>query len=341
MSVDKQKTQADASSAKTDASFGARVGRGVAWAILLAIMVVSVFPFLWAFRTAATTNPELLSGSVDLLPAEPTELNFKRVLGRANDAEILESSGRENAGQFDFLKALRNTIIIATAITVGQTLFSGMAAYAFARLEFKGREKLFLVYLSGLMIPPIFIFIPNLILMKDLAKWTESGWLNGSVLGWIPWEWLSFTEVQWLGTFKGIIMPFFFMTPFAVFFLRQFFLGINRSIEEAAFIDGAGHLRVFRSVVLPIAAPQMVTLAILTYVTSWNEYLWPLFVAGGNPDVQPLTTSLGTFLTQQPGTAPDWAAIMAATLLSALPVLALFAVFGRRLVDSIQFSGIK
>ena len=301
-------------SGNADVSNAGRVGRGAAWAILVAIMIVTVLPFFWAIRTAVTKNPELLSGSEAIFPEEPTGLNFKRVLGEATPAEMLEASGSENSASFDFLKALRNSVIIATVITAGQVIFSGMAAYAFARLEFRGREKLFLLYLTGLMIPPIFIYIPNLLLMKNI------GWLN---------------------SFQGIIAPFFFMTPFAVFFLRQFFLGINRSIEEAAFIDGAGHFRVFRSVILPIAAPQMVTLAVLTYVTSWNEYLWPLLVARADENVRPLTVALGEFLTQQPGTSPDWAAIMAGTILSASPVLLLFAIFGRRLVDSIQFSGIK
>jgi multiple sugar transport system permease protein len=189
-----------------------------------------------------------------------------------------------------------------------------MAAYAFARLTFRGRDQLFFLYLTGLMVPPIFILIPNLILIKNL------GWLN---------------------SFPGMVAPFFFMTPFAVFFLRQFFLSINRSLEEAAIIDGANHFTIFRKVILPIAAPQIVTLAVLTYVTSWNEFLWPLVVAPVDESVQPLTVALGSFAAQNPGSAPDWSGLMTGTILAALPMLLLFIAFGRRLVDSIQFSGIK
>lgn len=295
-------------------SVGARMGRGAAWGILLSIVVVSVFPFYWAFRTGLTFNTDLFGGSQQILPENPTELNFKRVLGLASDTEISEATGGAGTGSFDYLLALRNSVIIATIVTAGQVFFSAMAAYAFARLEFKGRDKLFFLYLSGLMVPPIFMLIPNLVLIKNL------GWLN---------------------SFPGMVAPFFLMTPFAVFFLRQFFLGINRSLEEAAIIDGANHFTIFRKVILPIATPQMVTLAVLTYVTSWNEFLWPLVVAPTDESVQPLTVALGAFTQQQPGSAPDWSGLMTGTVLAALPMLLLFMVFGRRLVDSIQFSGIK
>ena len=159
-----------------------------------------------------------------------TNDNFERVLGTASEAEILDSLGRQNTGSFDFWQSLRVSVIVATAITVGQVLFSGMAAYAFARLRFFGRDKLFFLFLSGLMIPPIFTLIPNLIFIKNL------GWLN---------------------SYPGIIAPFFFMTPFAVFFLRQFFLGISREVEEAALLDGAGHFRTFFGIIVPISAAPM------------------------------------------------------------------------------------
>lgn len=295
-------------------STGARVGRWTAWGILGLIVLISIFPFYWALRTGLTRNAALLGGDNGLIPGDATVLNFKRVLGLASEAEIVEATGQASSGSFDYLLALRNSIIIATVVTAGQVTFCAMAAYAFARLKFRGRDQLFFLYLTGLMVPPIFILIPNLILIKNL------GWLN---------------------SFPGMVAPFFFMTPFAVFFLRQFFLSINRSLEEAAIIDGANHFTIFRKVILPIATPQIVTLAVLTYVTSWNEFLWPLVVAPVDETVQPLTVALGAFAAQNPGSAPDWSGLMTGTILAALPMLLLFIAFGRRLVDSIQFSGIK
>ena len=124
-----------------------------------------------------------------------------------------------------------------------------MAAYAFARLKFPGRDKLFFLFLTAMMIPPIFTLIPNFVLIKNL------GWLN---------------------TFPGIVAPFFLMTPFAIFFLRQFFLGISKEVEEAALLDGAGRWKIFRQLIVPMMAAPLATLAVLTYITAWHEYMWPL-----------------------------------------------------------------
>jgi multiple sugar transport system permease protein len=171
----------------------------------------------------------------------------------------------------------------------------------------------FFVFLTALTIPPIFVQLPNFILIRDLGL---------------------------LNTLAGIILPFLFMTPFAIFFLRQFFLGISKEVEEAAVLDGAGHFRVFFKVVVPISNAPITTLAILTYIGAWNEYFWPLLVAQDDAS-RPLTVALGVFRSQTPGGAPDWPGLMAATLLAALPIMVLFVIFGRKVVNSIQFSGIK
>ena len=131
-----------------------------------------------------------------------------------------------------------------------------------------------------------------------------------------------------------------FMTPFAVFFLRQFFLGISREVEEAALIDGASKVRVFFRLILPMSAAPITTLAILTYITAWNEYFWPLMVSYTDRS-RVLTVALGVFKSQTPQTGPDWAGLMAATLVAALPMLLLFMLFAKRIVNSIGFSGIK
>lgn len=287
----------------------ARLGRGVAWLFMAILLVVTIFPFVWAIRSALSTNPALFADDFDF-----TFANFKRVLGFASEEEILEASGRVNSGELNFVRALRNSVIIATTIAVGQVFFSSMAAYAFARLKFAGRDKIFFIFLTGLMIPPIITLIPNAIFMRDLG---------------------------WTASLRGIIAPFFLMTPFAVFFMRQFFLNVNRSIEEAALIDGASHFRIFWQVTLPMVRPQMVTLGVLTYVTAWNEFLWPFVIAPAEETVQPLTVALQVFKTQQPGSAPDWSGLLAATLIATLPVLIIFAIFGKRIVDSIRFTGIK
>jgi len=130
------------------------------------------------------------------------------------------------------------------------------------------------------------------------------------------------------------------MTPFAVFFMRQFFLGISREIEESAMLDGAGHFRVFFQIILPISSSQLITLGLLTFITAWGDYFWPLLV-GRDDSVRVLTVALGIFQSQSPQTGPDWAGLMAGALIAALPVFVMFVALGRRLIDNIGYSGIK
>ena len=149
---------------------------------------------------------------------------FKRVLGLATPEEAQAEGG--SGAAINFWLYLRNSIVFATLSTAGQVFFSALAAYAFARLRWPGRDKVFFLFLAALMIPPIFTMLPNFILIKNLGL---------------------------LNTFPGMILPFFFMTPFAIFFLRQFFLGISQEIEEAAKLDGAGHCRIFFRIILPMS----------------------------------------------------------------------------------------
>ena len=164
---------------------------------MLLLLFISLFPLFWMVRTALSSNSELVKGTQTLAPPGATSVNLKQVLGLASASEI-EAAGTATSTSINFFTALRNSVIICTLITLGQVVFCSMAAYAFARLKFRGRDKIFFLYLTAMMIPPIFTLIPNFVLIKNL------GWLN---------------------TYAGIIAPFFLMTPFAVFFLRQFFLG--------------------------------------------------------------------------------------------------------------------
>ncbi|MBL1065479.1 carbohydrate ABC transporter permease [Streptomyces sp. 7-21] len=286
-------------------------GRIAAWAVLIALIVITVGPFLWMLRTALSNNRQLFADPVSPLPADFTWGPFERVLGSATTEEALAEGGA--GASLRFWTYLRNSVIVSTAITLGQVFFCAMAAYAFARLRWPGRDKVFFAFISALMVPPVFTLLPNFELMKNLGL---------------------------LNTFPAIVAPYFFMTPFAVFFLRQFFLGINREIEEAAMIDGAGYFRIFFRIILPMSAAPLITLSILTFINAWNEFFWPQLV-GQEEDVRVLTVALNAFRSSTPMTGPDWAGLMAASLVAAIPTLLLFLVFGRRIVNSIQFSGMK
>lgn len=286
-------------------------GRVLAWVVMIAFLVFSLFPFYWILRTALSSNNALYAGSSSWLPVDFSTGGFERVFGLQSGEEALADGG---SGQsINFWLYLRNSVVVALLITVGQTFFSAMAAYAFSRLEWRGRNLVFGLFLGGLMVPLIFTFLPNFVLIKQLG-------LVDSLL--------------------GIALPSMLMAPFAVFFLRQFFLNIPKEVEEAALIDGASKVKVFFTLVLPMSSAPIATLSVLTFISAWNDYFWPLMVSYGEGS-RVLTVALGVFKSQTPQTGPDWSGLMAATLVAALPMLVLFLAFARRIVNSIGFSGIK
>lgn len=310
------------------------IGRILMWVLLGVILFLTLFPFYWVLRTAFTSQGAIFQNTTALLPAEFTWDNFIRVLGLVDTSEALAAGG---SGQsLDFFLFLRNSMIFATLVTVGQVTFSTMAAYAFARLRFPGRNVLFTLYISALMVPGIVTLIPNFVLIRSLPETCEN--ITKFVLL-TPFDFVC--EHVGSGTFSGMVAPYFFMTPFAVFFLRQFFLGINRDLEEAAKIDGAGYFTIFTRIILPISRPPVITLGIITFIQAWNEYLWPRVVGGSNVDVRVLTVALNIFQSQQPSGVPDWSGLMAGTFLAIIPLLILYFIVGRRVIDSIQFTGFK
>ncbi|MGC5568716.1 carbohydrate ABC transporter permease [Streptomyces sp. FR-108] len=286
-------------------------GKVVAWTVTVAMVLITLLPFYWILRTALSSNTALAAHPGDVLPVDPTTGGFERALGLQSTEEAIAQGG--SGGGLKFWRYLLNSVIVSTLVTVCQILFSAMAAYAFARLRWRGRDTVFGLFLAGLMVPTIFTLLPNFVLIKQLG-------LVDSLL--------------------GISLPTMFMTPFAVFFLRQFFMNVPREVEEAALLDGAGKIRIFFRVMLPMASSPVLTLGVLTYITSWNDYFWPLMVSYSDSS-RVLTVALAIFRAQTPQTGYDWSGLMAATLIAALPMLVLFGFFARRIVSTISFTGIK
>lgn len=286
-------------------------GKAFAWFAMVLLLFVTLFPFWWMIRTALTAPKAVFLDTSSLLPVQATLINFQRVLGLVDPATAIAMGG---SGQsINFGRSIVNSVIVAILVVGGQTTFSAMAAYAFARLRFPFRDGIFAIYIAALMVPGIVLTIPNFILVRQL------GWLN---------------------TYQGIVAPTFLMTPYAIFFLRQFFLGVNREVEEAARIDGASIWVGFIRVVIPMMIPALTTIAIVTLIGTWNNYLWPLIV-GSNEEVRVLTVALGIFRTQTPQGSPDWTGLMAGTTLAIIPTFIIFMLLGRKILDSIQFSGFK
>ncbi|MFE2744382.1 carbohydrate ABC transporter permease [Streptomyces scopuliridis] len=286
-------------------------GRVVAWAVMVAIVLITLLPFYWIVRTALSSNTALTSDPSSPLPVGFSWGGFARVFGLQSTEEALAQGGA--GGSLNFWRYLLNSTLVATLVTGCQVFFSAMAAYAFARLRWRGRDRVFGLFLAGLMVPAIFTLLPNFVLIKELGL---------------------------VDTLLGIALPTMFMTPFAVFFLRQFFMNLPLEMEEAALLDGAGKVRIFFQLSLPMASAPLITLGVLTYITAWNDYFWPLMVSYSDSS-RVLTVALSIFRSQTPQSGTDWAGLMAATLVAALPMLVLFGVFARRIVNSIGFSGLK
>ena len=286
-------------------------GRVIAWVILLTMIVVTLLPLWVVLKTGLMHATDVYTGSTELLPPNPTLLNFKKVLGLVSTEEALSLGG--SGAQINFLRALGNSMLFTGIIVVLQTTFSAMASYAFARLRFPGREVIFGLFVASMMVPGVVTFIPNFILIKDL------GWLN---------------------TMAGMVAPFCLMQGFSVFFLRQFFLSVPRDLEEAALLEGATHFQIFWRIVLPLSITPLATIATLTGINMWNEFFWPYLVAKDEMQ-QVLPVALQSFKSQTPQGQPDWTGLMAATAITVLPTLLLLLALGRRVVESVQFSGGK
>jgi multiple sugar transport system permease protein len=287
------------------------VNRLLTWGVLLGMLALTLLPMWMVLKTALMHPLDLFNHSAELLPFRPTLVNFERVLGMLTAEESIAVGG--SGAEINILTAFVNSVLFTVTIVLVQTASSAMAAYAFARLRFPGRQVLFGLFVASMMIPGVVLFIPNFILIKDL------GWLN---------------------SMAGMVAPFCLMSGFSVFFLRQFFLSIPRDLEEAAILDGASHLYVFVRVVLPLSVMPLATIATLIGINSWNEFFWPYLVAK-EEGTQVLTVALQAFQSQSPQGQPDWTGLMAATTITLLPTIVLLVSFGRRVVESVQFSGGK
>jgi ABC-type glycerol-3-phosphate transport system permease component len=286
------------------------IGRVLAWIYVTIILIVTIFPFYWILRTALSSNDALSQNPQSLWPVGLTLDGFERVLGLAHGNSTGTVSALDSG---DFLFYLRNSTLYATVMTACVIFFSTTAAYAFARLHWRGRNLMFSLFLVALMVPGIMSMLPNFVLIKDLGL---------------------------LNSLPGLVLPGALFSAFNIFFLRQFMLGLPNEIDDAARIDGVGPIRALFSVTIPMTAAPITTLTILTFINTWNEYFWPLLVTN-DKSTEPLTVGLASFQQNAPTVTPDWGGLMAATLIAALPMLLVFVIFGRRIVNSIGFTGIR
>lgn len=272
------------------------VGRGLKrlalYGVLTLAALVMLVPFLWMISTSLKTSQFVLTMPPSFVPRPLTLESYARLV------EL-----------FPILRMLFNSFIVAAVTTAGQLVVSSMAAYAFARMQFRGRDVLFLLFLGTLMIPFQVTIIPLFIVMRYL------GWIN---------------------SYAGLIVPGVF-TTFGTFLLRQFFLTLPRDLEEAAFLDGASHFTIYRRIILPLARPALATLGVFAFMGSWNAFLWPLFIVR---DLELMTLPIGLaalhgrYLT-------EWNLVMAGSVITVIPMLIVYMVAQKYFVRGVVTSGLK
>ncbi|GAF66047.1 ABC transporter permease protein [Bacillus sp. TS-2] len=263
--------------------------------IFLSIMALFwVLPLLWVLSTSLKPESQAISWPIRWIPETLTFQNYIDVFAR-QDVPIL--------------RWFWNSFFIATIHTALILLLNSMAAYAFARLKFKGRDLLFWSLMATMMIPPVMNLVP----------------LYGMI-----------SDIGWVNNYSAMIFPGL-GSVFGIFLLRQFFIGIPFELEEAARIDGASSFFIYRKIILPLAKPSLVVLTLFTFMGNWNDYLWPLIVTTST-DMRTLPVGLaimqGQFNIQ-------FAKLMAATIFSALPVIILFLFAQKFIVKGIALTGIK
>lgn len=270
------------------------IGRVLTHALMVVLSAIMIVPFYSMVVTSFMSLGQAYNFPPALLPHPVLFSNYPEALA-------LEPFGR-----YFF-----NSTIVACLITVFRLLSCSLGAYAFARLVFRGRDLIFYVYLSTLMIPEHVTLIPLFLIMR--------------LFGWID-------------TYQGLTIPFF-VTAFGVFLLRQFFLTIPREIEEAAVIDGCGSFAVYWRIILPLAWPGLAALGILSFVGAWNQFVWPLIVT--NSDVmRTMVVGIG-LLNGDSNRIANWPYIMVVSTVAVVPSLIIFAFGQRYFVQGIALSGLK
>lgn len=212
--------------------------------------------------------------------------------------------------KLNFKQYFFNSTVVAVTVTAGNLLFCSMLGYALAMLNFKGKRALFGMVMGTLMIPGVVTFVPLFVLVANIGL---------------------------IDTLPGLILPFL-VAPFGVFLMRQFFLGLPRDLLDAGRVDGAGEMRIFRQIFLPLAGPALATLGILTFLGSWNSFLWPLVVAQ-NEERYTLPVALALYSTGQNST--QYGLLLAGATVVVMPVLVVFLIFQKRFIEGIATTGIK
>jgi ABC-type glycerol-3-phosphate transport system permease component len=269
-----------------------RGARAADWAGIGALVFVMLLPFLWMLGTSLMDELSVFRFPPPLVPVPPRPRNYL-----------------EAWNALPFARFYVNSLVFAAAVVLGQVSTSALAAYAFARLDFPGRDRLFVLVLSVLMIPAIVLLIPRFLLI--------------SAFGWVD-------------TFPGLISTEL-VSVWGIFLLRQFFLSIPRELEDAARLDGAGSWTIFTRIILPLSRPALITLALFAFVDAWKNFLWPL-IATRSMEMRTVEVGIASFHSYF---YANWPYQMASAVTAIVPILIVFFAAQRYFVRGIQLTGLK
>ncbi|MFE2040026.1 carbohydrate ABC transporter permease [Streptomyces sp. NPDC059477] len=275
--------------------------RVLGYTAVAALGLLYLLPFVLQLVTGFKTDPDAAANPLGLIPTTPTTAAYERLFGLS-----------EAADGVPFLRWLSNSAFIAVVVTAGRVLFDSMAGYALARLRFRGRTVLFGFVIAVLAVPNIALLIPRFLVLNTFGLFD---------------------------TYTGMILPLL-VDATGIFVMKQFFESIPKEVEEAARVDGAGVFRVFWSVVLPMARPALLTLTILSFQGSWNEFTHFL-VSTQSSQYETLTTGLARMVSGGLGGGTQYPLKLAAALLATLPVAALFFCFQRYFVQGANAGAVK
>jgi multiple sugar transport system permease protein len=275
---------------------GALAGRALLYLLLTAVAIVMIAPFVWMLVTSLTPASELYRYPPSL-PDSVAPENYTEVFGR-----------------FPFGRFTVNSLTIAVLATVGTLASASLAAYAFARMEFRGRRVLYWIVLATMMVPFQVTMVPIFFVIKTLG---------------------------WIDSHAALIVPSYFgfgMGAFGVFLLRQFFATVPKEIEEAAVLDGASRFRIYWQILLPLATPALATLAVLTFMANWNDLLGPVLYLSSR---EKMTLTVGIAALQGGELAARIDLIMAGAVVSIVPILILYVIAQRYFIQGIGAGGVK
>ncbi|CAN5183803.1 carbohydrate ABC transporter permease [soil metagenome] len=268
--------------------------KALRYATLGILTLIFVSPLLFMISTSFKTRVESSQTPPTWIPSDPTIQAYETIL---------------TAADTPVFRWFLNSMLAASANAFLVVLTSALAAYALARMDFRGRKVVFALIVSTLFVPPVILVIPNY-----------------EIVG----------RLQWLDSLTAVIVPTA-ANAFGVFFLRQFFIGLPKELEESALLDGANTWQVFAKIVLPLSRPALATLALLAFLTNWNDFLWPVYVLF-SPEFQTLQAGLSTL---QSANNVRYDLLMAGAVVASVPVLILYTFAQRFVIEGVSRSGIK